>query len=256
MDKLDYGNFDSTNTDIAFSATNGYSNPTTEDETRRQLSYPLKEVKEYINKTVPVKNNQAVQLVVTAQNGLQYKTSPSATPIDINTGSSHGIPSGGTTGQVLTKNSNTDYDVSWGSESLDTETIASGDRLVIYDNSASKKAKSSIQFGANANKYLRNDGTWQNVKCGVDMTNILFTKTIAKSDQTLGEFTSDYDGWLRVTNTDGHNTFSLDGVTIPRDADTQRMYLISKGTVIKRVNYYPVGSENDAGMTIVIYGLK
>lgn len=175
MDKLDYGNFDSTNTDIAFSAANGYSNPTTEDETRRQLSYPLKEVKEYINKTVPVKNNQAVQLVVTAQNGLQYKTSPSATPIDINTGSSHGIPSGGTTGQVLTKNSNTDYDVSWGSESLDTETIASGDRLVIYDNSASKKAKSSIQFGANENKYLRNDGTWQSVSSlgFIDTSNII-----------------------------------------------------------------------------------
>lgn len=251
MNHLNYGQFDSSNADIAFTEENNYTNPASEIETRKQLSYPLKEIKDFLHDAISIDDSDNVIQLKVEDGQIKYRTT-GETWNDI----SGGIPSGGTTGQVLKKKTNTDYDVEWGSETPDTETIATDDRLVFYDNSGSKLAKSSIQFGANANKYLRNDGTWQNVKCGVDMTNILFTKTIAKSDQTLGEFTSDYDGWLRVTNTDGHNTFSLDGVTIPRDADTQRMYLISKGTVIKRVNYYPVGSENDAGMTIVIYGLK
>lgn len=40
--------------------------------------------------------------------------------------------------------------------------IASGDRLVINDESASKITNSSIMFGTNQNQYLANNGTWQN----------------------------------------------------------------------------------------------
>ena len=49
MDYFNFGNFDPDNLDIAFSATNQYSNPASELETRKQLSYPLKELKDYIN---------------------------------------------------------------------------------------------------------------------------------------------------------------------------------------------------------------
>ena len=44
-----------------------------------------------------------------------------------------------------------------------TATIASGDRLVINDESASKLNNSSITFGTSTSQYLANNGTWQNV---------------------------------------------------------------------------------------------
>lgn len=113
MDKLNYGNFDVTNSDIAFSSTNGYDEPQSELERRKQLSYPLKEVKDYINSTMPTDSgNNPVQLVVTS-NSIGYRTTAGGvlTPI------SNGIPSGGTTGQVLSKKSNTDYDLEWSSSS-------------------------------------------------------------------------------------------------------------------------------------------
>lgn len=40
-----------------------------------------------------------------------------------------------------------------------TAAIASGDRLVINDESASKVTNSSITFGSNTNQYLANNGT-------------------------------------------------------------------------------------------------
>lgn len=47
-----------------------------------------------------------------------------------------------------------------------SSTIASGDRLVINDQSASKVTNSSIVFGNSSTQYLANDGTWQNVPSG------------------------------------------------------------------------------------------
>lgn len=83
MNKLNYGTFDISNGDIAFASTNGYSNPSSELETRKQLSYPLKEVKTFVNNTVSVDSeDNAIQLVLT-ENGLSYRTEPggSLTPI-------------------------------------------------------------------------------------------------------------------------------------------------------------------------------
>ena len=111
MNKLNYGTFDISNGDIAFASTNGYSNPSSELETRKQLSYPLKEVKTFVNNTVTVNSSdEAVQLVLDSNNKLQYRTEPSGTLVDVKTG----LPVGGTAGQLLTKNSATDDDVKWG----------------------------------------------------------------------------------------------------------------------------------------------
>ena len=44
-----------------------------------------------------------------------------------------------------------------------TAAIASGDRLIINDESASKITNSSITFGNATSQYLANNGTWQNV---------------------------------------------------------------------------------------------
>lgn len=108
-------------------------------------------------------------------------------------------------------------------------------------------------------------GEWQNLLgssgvsgMGINLNNILFSKTVEKTDTTLGQFTSAYDGWLNVSDLNGgsHNTFSLDGVTIERDVDSKNYYYISAGTVVARVNYYPVGSNYDTGVLFKIYGTK
>lgn len=83
MNKLSYGNYDSSITDIAFSATNQYSSPSSELEIRKQLSYPLKEVKTFVNNMVSVDtDDNAVQLVVSSDT-IGYRTTPGGAVQDI-----------------------------------------------------------------------------------------------------------------------------------------------------------------------------
>ena len=85
MNKLSYGNYDPSNADIAFSATNQYSSPASELETRKQLSYPLKEVKTFVNNTVSVDtDDNAVQLVV-SNSTIGYRSTPGGAAQNINT---------------------------------------------------------------------------------------------------------------------------------------------------------------------------
>ena len=49
-----------------------------------------------------------------------------------------------------------------GGDMTATAAIASGDRLVINDESASKLVSSTITFGSSTTQYLANNGTWQN----------------------------------------------------------------------------------------------
>lgn len=107
MNKLSYGNFDISNGDIAFSATNGYVEPSSELERRKQLSYPLKEVKTFVNNTVAVLESDetsAVQLAVSA-NSIKYRTQVNGDLTEITTDP---LPSGGTTGNLLRKTSDSE----------------------------------------------------------------------------------------------------------------------------------------------------
>lgn len=82
MEKFNYSDYDSTITDLAFDSTKGYVEPNSESEVRKQLSSPLKNVKDYINKTVGVKSydtTSAVQFGVTAQNTIQYRDTANGT---------------------------------------------------------------------------------------------------------------------------------------------------------------------------------
>lgn len=54
-------------------------------------------------------------------------------------------------------------DITSGGDITTTATIASGDRLVINDESASKITNSSIIFDTSTSQFLANNGTWQNV---------------------------------------------------------------------------------------------
>ena len=57
-------------------------------------------------------------------------------------------------------------DITNGGDITATATIASGDRLVINDESASKVTNSSITFGTSTTTFLANDGTWQTPASG------------------------------------------------------------------------------------------
>lgn len=112
MDHLDYGQFDSTNADIAFSAENLYTDPPSEEMTRKQLSYPLKEIKTFLHDAMPIdQNDKVVQLAVTGQNQLKYRTTAGSSSWTTVSG---GIPSGGAKYQTIVKNSSANYDVAWG----------------------------------------------------------------------------------------------------------------------------------------------
>lgn len=60
----------------------------------------------------------------------------------------------------VTPASHTHGDITNSGDITANATIASGDRLVINDESASKITNSSITFGSGTGTFLRNDGTW------------------------------------------------------------------------------------------------
>jgi len=118
MDKFSYGSFDSTNTDAVFTDIS-YTDPISETITRKQLSYPLKELKDYINKTVSVDSqDNALQLKLDYENSALYYSTDGSNfnPVDFygqQGQPGQGVASGGTEGQVLVKASDTDYDTEW-----------------------------------------------------------------------------------------------------------------------------------------------
>ena len=59
--------------------------------------------------------------------------------------------------------SHTHGNITNGGDITTNATIASGDRIIINDESASKITNSSITFGSSTTQYLANNGTWQNI---------------------------------------------------------------------------------------------
>ena len=95
----------------------------------------------------------------------------------------------------------------------------------------------------------------ESLKYGCDFSNILETyDTGLTSAGATHEI--NYDGWLRITQSLSHRTFSIDDVQIPRDADVKILYPVKKGQVFKSITYYGFGSKNDSPMKYVIYGTK
>lgn len=73
MDKLTYGSYSSDITDVVFDSTKGYSEPNGEQEVRKQLSFPFKEVKDYINSIANTDSDgTTILLRISADNLIQY----------------------------------------------------------------------------------------------------------------------------------------------------------------------------------------
>ena len=121
MDHLDYKTFDPDNNDIAFSENNNYTDPASEIETRKQLSYPLYEIKEFLGDTMPINSSgDVVQLGVTSQNRIRYRSTANGAWTE----TARDLPSGGSEGQVLKKSSASNYVVAWEDNTIDVLTTA------------------------------------------------------------------------------------------------------------------------------------
>lgn len=126
MDKLSFGAYDNDNVDCAF--TDGsYTDPLSETQARKMLSYPLKEIKDYINKTVSIDSqNNALQLKLDYENSSLYYSLDGTNwlPVDFYGGQGvpgEGVPEGGTFGQFLMKSSSTDYDTEWATVDVEAQ---------------------------------------------------------------------------------------------------------------------------------------
>lgn len=126
MDKLSYGAYDNDNIDCAF-IHGSYTDPLSETQARKMLSYPLKEIKEYINKTVSIDSQgNALQLKLDYENSSLYYSLDGTNwlPVDFYGGQGEpgeGVPEGGTFGQFLMKSSSTDYDTEWATVDVETQ---------------------------------------------------------------------------------------------------------------------------------------
>lgn len=214
MDKLNYGSFDISNGDIAFASTNGYDEPQSELERRKQLSYPLKEIKTFINDSIPVRGDEVVQLVVSNENKLQYRTESSGTLVDIEAES--GLPTGGTSGQILMKNSSADYDAEWVNVNLTSFVgmVVSGTNLSteasvqsIYGSSTRWSLLSSVILASN---HVYGNGKVLGVTDGTSLGGLIGT---VSTDTIMHGNTSAYgENTSTVVQADGNNLSGKIGV--------------------------------------------
>ena len=90
-------------------------------------------------------------------------------------------------------------------------TIASGDRIIINDESASKITNSSITFGSSTTQYLANNGTWQNVPTVPTKTSDLTNDSgfiTSESDPVFSASAAHGITSTDITNWNGKSDFS------------------------------------------------
>ena len=157
----------SSGTGISVSGTTiNHSNSVTAQTT--QAVYPIKiDAQGHISAygsavTIPDISGKVDKINITAQN------TQALYPIKINAQGQ--ITAYGSAVTSMTPSSHSHGNITNAGDITATATIASGDRLVINDESASKVTNSSITFGTDTTTFLRNDGTWATAGGGTAST--------------------------------------------------------------------------------------
>ena len=129
-----------------------------------------------------------------------------------------------------------------GGDITTTATIASGDRLVINDESASKVTNSSITFGNDTTTYLRNDGTW-----GTPPDTDTNTDTVYLTKPSLGVgLTTGTDPTYTVTKDGDTHTISYGSAKVKLNSQS------SLGTVGVTSKLYSVGVDSNGSLAVQV----
>lgn len=140
-----------------------------------------------------------------------------------------------------------------------TAAIASGDRLVINDESASKLTSSSLTFGSSTTTFLANNGTWKTPSGtiaggfgGIDTSNKIATKSSAlkSSGTTTVSWTATEDCLVIWTGySGGYATSYIDNVDVYGVSPIP----VASGSVVKKTC-----TDNNTSLSIgfIAFGIK
>lgn len=118
-----------------------------------------------------------------ANSGVTAQTTQALYPFTVNaTGHITGVGSAITS---MTPTSHTHGNITNAGDITTNAAIASGDRLVINDESASKLTNSSITFGTSTTQFLANNGTWQTPVGGVTDVQVNGTSIVSSGTANL-----------------------------------------------------------------------
>lgn len=121
--------------------------------------------------------------IIHADSGVTAQTTQALYPFTVNaTGHITGVGSAITS---MTPTSHTHGNITDAGDITTNATIASGDRLVINDESASKLTNSSITFGTSTTQFLANNGTWQTPAGGVTDVQVNGTSILSSGTANL-----------------------------------------------------------------------
>lgn len=140
--------------------------------------------------TIPDVSGKVDKINITAQ------TTQAVYPIKINAQGQ--ITAYGNAVTSMTPSSHSHGNITNGGDITTTATIASGDRLVINDESASKVTNSSITFGTDTTTFLRNDGTWAAAGGGGDPLDAYPVGSIYMSVNNTSPATLFGGTWARI----------------------------------------------------------
>lgn len=150
-------------------------------------------------------------------------------------GDAHGIPSGGASGQILTKNSSADYDASWGYNNMDTlsltdiPTPTSGNRWTITT-AINAWSKSDEYYGTLISLSVYK--AYRSIRIFRNSYNIIAGVAFLKTDNRVVGETPDYSvGWDKVVWFGTNTTLDYVDIPIPSDANYLFVYMNSDGTV-------------------------
>ena len=154
-----------------------------------------------------------------------------------------------TGGNITVVPSHTHGNISNNGDITTSAQIASGDRLVINDESASRITNSSITFGSNTGQYLANNGTWQSIPSsfsGINTARVLVNMGSGSLDWTATE-----NAWMILKDAAAYTGVYIDGVMVW--GNTTGSWMLPSLVPIKAGQRVMVGGTETVA---TIYGVK